>query len=71
MRHEVWARNKAREALSTLKLKKDDSLEAVLYRHTFEVSLQNGDKETHTRHNLATIIKVERKGHAKRFISSA
>lgn len=66
IRHEVWARNKARDALHSLKLKKGDSIEAVLYRHRWEVELQSGDKETHTRHNLATITKVERIGNAKR-----
>lgn len=70
IRHEIWARNKARDVLSTLKLKKDDSIEAVLYRHTFEVTLQSGEKELHQRHNLATIIKVERKSSAKRQTST-
>ena len=32
-----------------------------------EVELQSGEKETHTRHNLSTITRVERVGHAKRF----
>lgn len=66
IRHEVWARSKARDSLQSLKLKKGDSIEAVLYRHTWEVELQGGEKETHTRHNLATITKVERIGNAKR-----
>jgi len=66
IKHEVWATNKAREELKALKLKKDDSIEAVLYRHTWEVELQGWGKETHTRHNLTTIIKVERKDDAKR-----
>ncbi|HEY6285859.1 MAG TPA: hypothetical protein VIX20_09375 [Ktedonobacteraceae bacterium] len=66
IRHEVWARSKAREALQGLKLKKGDTIEAVLYRHTWEVELQGGETETHTRHNLATITKVERIGTAKR-----
>ena len=66
IRHEVWATNKAREDLHALKLKKDDSIEAVLYRHTWEVELQGGKKETHTRHHLAKILRVDRKGNAKR-----
>ncbi len=66
IRHDVWARKKAREDLQALKLKKGDSIEAVLYRHTWEVELQGGGKETHTRHNLATITRVERIGTAKR-----
>ena len=66
IRHEVWARSKARDSLQSLKLKKGDSIEAVLYRHTWEVELQGGEKETHTRHNLSTITKVERIGNAKR-----
>ena len=66
LRHEVWATNKPREDLQAMKLKKDDSIEAVLYRHTWEVELQDGKKATHTRHNLAKILTVERKGSAKR-----
>ena len=66
IRHEVWAKNKVREELKALKLNKDDRIEAVLYRHTWEVELQGGGKETHTRHNLTKIIKVERKDDAKR-----
>jgi len=66
LRHEVWARNKLRDEVRALKLKKDDSIEAVLYRHTWDVELQGGGKQTHTRHNLAKIVKVDRKGDAKR-----
>ena len=66
IRHEVWAKNKVREELKALKLKKDDSIEVILYRHTWEVELQGGGKETHTRHNLTRIIKVDRKEDAKR-----
>src|SRR6266568_5856270 len=66
IRHDVWARRKPRDVLHSLKLKKGDSIEAVLYRHTWEVELQGGEKETHTRHNLASITKVERIGTAKR-----
>ncbi len=55
-----------REEVKALKLKKDDCIEAVLYRHTWEVELQGGGKQTHTCHNLAKIIKVDRKGDAKR-----
>jgi len=66
IRHDVWARSKARDSLHGLKLKKGDSIEAVLYRHTWEVELQGGEKETHTRHNLASITKVERIRTAKR-----
>jgi hypothetical protein len=66
LRHEVWARNTQREEVKALKLKKDDSIEAVLYRHTWEVALQGGETRTHTRHNLAKVIKVDRKGDAKR-----
>jgi hypothetical protein len=61
IRHEVWARNKVREELKELKLKKDDCIEAVLYRHTWDVELQGGGKQTHTRHNLSKIIKMDRK----------
>jgi hypothetical protein len=66
LRHEVWARNKLRDEVKALKLKRDDTIEAVLYRHTWEVELQGGGKQTHTRHNLAKVIKVDRKGDAKR-----
>jgi hypothetical protein len=66
IRHEVWARSTQREELLRLKLKKEDSIECVLYRHTWEVPLQSGETETHTRHNLSTITKVEKKGGAKR-----
>ena len=66
IRHEVWAKNKVREELKALKLKKDDSIEAVLYRHTWIVELQGGEKQTHTRHNLSKVIKIERKEDAKR-----
>ena len=66
IRHEMWAKNKVREELKALKLKKDDSIEAVLYRHTWEVELQGGEKQTHTRHNLSKVIKIERKEDAKR-----
>jgi len=69
LRHEVWVRNTMRDEVKTLKLKKDDCIEAVLYRHTWEVELQGGEKQTHTRHNLTKIIKVDRKGVAKRFTS--
>jgi len=64
--HEVYARNKVREQVKRTNLKKGDMVEAVLYRHTWEVELGNGEKRTHTRHNLTTITKVERKEHAKR-----
>ncbi len=66
LKHEVWATNTMREEVKALKLKKDESIEAVLYRHTWEVELQGGGKQTHTRHNLAKIIKVYRKEDAKR-----
>jgi len=66
IRHEVWARNKVREEVKALKLKKDDCIEAVLYRHTWDVELQGGGKQTHTRHNLAKVTKVDRKEDAKR-----
>ena len=66
LRHEVWVRNSMREEVKTLKLKKDDGIEAVLYRHTWEVELQGGGKQSHTRHNLTRIIKVDRKEDAKR-----
>ncbi len=66
LRHEVWVRNSMREEVKTLKLKKDDGIEAVLYRHTWEVELQGGGKQSHTRHNLTRIIKVDRKDDAKR-----
>ncbi len=62
----MWARNKVRDEVKALKLKKDDCIEVVLYRHTWEVELQGGGKQTHTRHNLAKVIKVDRKGDAKR-----
>src|SRR6266566_1321597 len=68
IRHDVWARKKARDDLHGLKLKKGDSIEAVLYRHTWEVPLQGGGIETHTRHNLSTITRVQRIGTAKRKI---
>jgi hypothetical protein len=66
IRREVWAQSKARDNLQSLKLKKGDSIEAVLYCHTWEVELQGRETETHTRHNLSTITKVERIGNAKR-----
>ena len=55
-----------REEVKALKLKKDDCIEAVLYRHTWDVELQGGGKQTHTRHNLGKIITVDRKEDAKR-----
>jgi hypothetical protein len=64
--HEVYARNKGREMVKQSRLKKGDVIEAVLYRHTWEVELGNGEKRTHMRHNLATITKVERLEDAKR-----
>jgi len=66
IKHEVWATHKLREEVQALKLKKDDGIEAVLYRHTWKVELQSGEVQTHTRHNLARIIKVDRKDGAKR-----
>jgi hypothetical protein len=66
IRHEVWAKNTMRDEVKALKLKKDNNIEAVLYRHTWEVKLRGGGKQTHTRHNLAKIIKVDRKEDAKR-----
>jgi hypothetical protein len=66
IRHEVWATSNAKDELHALKLKKDDSIEAILYRHTWIVELQGGGKQTHTRHNLVKIIKVDRVGAAKR-----
>lgn len=66
IRHEVWARNKPRDVLQGLKLKEGDSIEAVLYRHTWETELQGGGTQTNTRHNLSTITKVERIRNAKR-----
>jgi hypothetical protein len=64
--HEVYARNKGREMLKQAHLKKGDVIEAVMYRHTWEIELGNGEKRTHKRHNLATITKVERTDDAKR-----
>ena len=66
IRHEVWARNKARDEVQQLKLKKHDTIEAVLYRHTWETKLQGGGTQTHTRHNLGKILRVDRKEDAKR-----
>lgn len=66
LKHEVWATNTMRDEVKALKLKKDDCIEALLYRHTWEVELQGGGTQTHTRHNLTKIIKVDRKGNAKR-----
>jgi hypothetical protein len=42
IRHEVWAVNKMREELKKWKIKKDGCMEAVLYRHTWNVELQGG-----------------------------
>ena len=39
LRHEIWARSKVREEVTALRLKKGDCIEAVLYRHTWEVEL--------------------------------
>ena len=66
IRHEVWVREKAREEVTALRLKKGDCIEAVLYRHTWDVDLQGGGKQTHTRHNLAKVLKVDRFDAAKR-----
>jgi hypothetical protein len=66
LKHEVWVRNAMRDEVKALKLKKDDSIEAVLYRHTWEVELQSGEKQSHTRHNLTRITRVDRKDDAKR-----
>ncbi len=67
LRHEVWVRDKMREEAKALKLKKDDSIEVVLYRHTWDVELQGGGKQTHTRHNLAKVAEVDRIEDAKRY----
>src|SRR5205085_9184433 len=37
LKHEVWATHTMRDKVKTLRLKKDDCIEAVLYRHTWEV----------------------------------
>ena len=66
MKHEVLIPNKMRSEITALRLKKGDYIEAVLYRHTWEVDLQGGGKQAHTRHNLSTITKVDRKEDAKR-----
>ena len=57
---------KLRKAVKGLELNKDDGIEAVLYRHTWDETLQSGEVQTHTRHNLARISKVDRKEGAKR-----
>ncbi len=59
-RWEVYASNKAKQQVKARKLAKDDSIHAVLYKHTWTVDLQDGSETTHTRYNLATIIEVEK-----------
>ena len=59
--HEVYAAKKARAELQRKKLKRGDIIEAVMYRHTYRVQTTGGEELTHTRHNLVTVTKVERK----------
>jgi len=66
IKHEVLVPKKMRSEVTALKLKKGDCIEAVLYRHSWNVELQGGGKQAFTRHNLSTITKVDRKGDAKR-----
>lgn len=54
--HEVWAVNKPKQDVKAAKLTKGSVIDAVLYRHTFEVSLGSGEKKIVTRHNLVKII---------------
>jgi len=42
IRHEVWARNKVREEVKALKLKKDDSIEAEFWWVWLIVRLASG-----------------------------
>jgi hypothetical protein len=64
--HEVWAINKPKQELKALKLTKGKLIEAILFRHTYEVELISGEKETLTRHNLVKVIYVEKneRGHS-------
>ncbi len=59
--HEVWAKNRAKQQLKSLKLVKGDIIEAVLYRHIIDVDFIGGESANVTRHNLHTIIYVEKK----------
>src|SRR5207248_11421185 len=59
-RWEVYATNKAKQQVKARILAKDDSIHAVLYKHTWTVDLQDGRETTHTRYNLAMIIEVEK-----------
>ncbi len=57
--HEVWAINKPKAELKTLKLVKGVLIEAIFFRHTYEVELIGGEKETVIRHNLVKVIYVD------------
>jgi hypothetical protein len=57
--HEVWAINQAKQELKALKLVKGYVIEAILYRHTYEVEFSNRQKETVIRHNLVKVLYVE------------
>jgi hypothetical protein len=59
VQHEVHATKKARAELQRKKLKRGDSIEAIMFRHTYTTPTVNGEELTHTRHHLVTITKVE------------
>lgn len=59
-RWEVYATNKAKQHLKAKKLTKDDRIHVVLYKHTWQVDLQDGTETIHTRYNVATIIDIEK-----------
>src|SRR5579872_6091059 len=54
--HEVWAINRAKAELKALKLVKGSVIEAILYRHTYEVELASHEKMMVIRHNLVKVI---------------
>jgi hypothetical protein len=62
--HEVWAINKPKQELKSLRLTKGKVIEAILFRHTFETELVSGERMTITRHNLVKVIYVEDRGHS-------
>lgn len=64
--HEVWAINKPKTELKALKLVKGILIEAIFFRHTYEIELIGGEKETVIRHNLIKVIYVDsgERGHS-------
>lgn len=60
--HEVWAVNKPKAELKALKLVKGSAIEVILYRHTYEIELENHEKQIYIRHNLVKVISTGSNG---------